>query len=130
MALPSYQEIVALLKQGLTMDAQEKIVELRETALEYQNEILELKKIVKELQDALALRDSLKWQEPYYVKKDNESEKFCQRCYDADSKTIRLQELEPGYWRCMKCEKDYMDGSYEDLSTDYEGTGRSHTTGY
>lgn len=130
MALPSYQEILALLKKGLTMDAQEKIMELREAALGYQNEALELKQTVKELKEALALRDSLDWQKPYYVRKGNNTEKFCQRCYDADGKAIRLQELETGYWRCMECEKDYMDANYKDPSTDFEGGGRNRTTGY
>ena len=130
MALPSYQDIMALLKKGLTIDAQEKIMELREAALQYQNENLELKKSLKELEDRLALRDSLKWQKPYYVKKDNEDEKFCQRCYDADGEAIRLQELEPGYWRCLDCEKDYMDGNYKDPATGAESSGRNRTTGY
>ena len=106
MTIPNYQDIVALLKKGLTMEAQEKIMELREAALEFQNENLALKSNIKELKDALALRDSLEWQKPYYVKKDNPNEKFCQRCYDADGKAIRLQELETGYWRCVECETD------------------------
>src|SRR5688572_2473950 len=114
MAIPSYQDIVDLLKKGLTVEAQEKIMELREAALEYQNENLALKGNVKELQDALSLRDSLEWQKPYYVKKASHDEKFCQRCYDADRKAVRLQELEPGYWRCQECETDYMDGNYQD----------------
>jgi ribosomal protein L37AE/L43A len=130
MAIPNYQDIMALLKKGLTMEAQEKIMELREAALEYQNENLTLKTNIKELKDALALRDSLQWQKPYYVKKENPSEKFCQRCYDADGKAIRLQELETGYWRCMECETDYTDGNYQDPVTDPEVSGRNRTTGY
>lgn len=130
MAIPNYQDIVTLLKKGLTIEAQEKIMELREAALEYQNENLALKSVVKELKDTLALRDSLEWQMPYYIKKDNPSEKFCQRCYDADGKAIRLQELEPGYWRCMACEKDYMDSDYQDPSAEPSGGGRNPVTGY
>ena len=129
MAIPSYQDIVGLLKKGLTVEAQEKIMELREAALESQNENLGLKAQLKELQEVLALRDSLKWQKPYYVKADNPDEKFCQRCYDADRKALRLQELEPGFWRCMDCETDYTDGNYKDPVAD-SGSGRNRTTGY
>ena len=130
MAIPNYQDIVDLLKKGLTIEAQEKIMELREAALEYQNENLALKSNVKELQDALALRDSLEWQKPYYVAKQKPGEKFCQRCFDASGKAIRLQELEAGYWRCMECKNDFMDTNYRDSSADYEGSGRNRTTGY
>jgi hypothetical protein len=130
MAIPNYQDIVILLKKGLTLEAQEKIVELREAALEYQNENLVLKNTIRELEGVLALRNSLEWRKPYYVRKDNPNEKFCQRCFDADGKAIRLQELETGYWRCMECENDYMDENYQDPSTDFEGSGRNPTTGY
>jgi hypothetical protein len=129
-ALPSYQEILELLKKGVTIEAQEKIMALREAALEYQNETLELRQKVKELQDALALRDNLKWQKPYYVLKDNEDEKFCQRCYDADNEAIHLLELERGFWRCMECGNDFMDANYRDPAADGEGSGRNPTTGY
>ncbi|MBI3781469.1 MAG: hypothetical protein HY278_10525 [candidate division NC10 bacterium] len=130
MALPNYQEIVALIKKGATIEAQEKIMELREAALEYQNENLALKNAVKELKEALALRDSLEWQKPYYVRKQNPEDKFCQCCYDADGRAIRLQELERGYWRCVQCKNDYMDGNYKDPSTDFEASGRNPITGY
>jgi len=130
MAIPNYQDIVALIKKGATIEAQEKIMELREAALEFQNENLSLKNRVKELEATLALRDSLIWQKPYYVHKEKPDEKFCQRCYDADGKAIRLQELEAGYWRCMKCENDYMDSNYQDPSGDPDASGRNPVTGY
>jgi hypothetical protein len=28
---------------------------------------------------------------------------FCQRCYDADSKLIHLQDHRDGYWGCLNC---------------------------
>ena len=130
MALPNYQDIVALIKKGATIGAQEQIMQLREAALEFQIENLSLKSTVKELKEALALRDSLEYQKPYYVGKQRRDEKFCQRCFDADGKAIRLQELETGYWRCMECKNDFMDANYKDPSTDYESSGRNPTTGY
>jgi len=43
MALPSYGEIMDLVKKGLTLEAQEKVIQLRESALELQAENLTLK---------------------------------------------------------------------------------------
>ncbi len=50
MALPSYKDIVELLKKGATIEAQEKIMELREAALALQEENINLKNKVLELQ--------------------------------------------------------------------------------
>lgn len=130
MAIPNYQDIVGLIKKGATIEAQEKIMELREAALEFQNENLTLKSKVQELEAALSLRDKLIWHKPYYVDKENPDEKFCQRCYDADGKPIRLQEIETGYWRCVKCDNDYMDDNYQDPSDDLDPSGRNSVTGY
>ena len=50
MALPSYKDIIELLKKGATIEAQEKIMELREAALALQEENINLKNQVLELQ--------------------------------------------------------------------------------
>jgi len=130
MAIPSYQDIVELLKKGATIEAQEKIMELREAALEFQNENLSLKDKIRGLEEALALRSTLEWQKPYYVNNKKPEEKYCQRCFDSDGKAIRLQELETGYWRCMQCENDYMDSNYQDPSGEFDNSGRNPVTGY
>lgn len=59
MALPSYKDILELLKAGATIEAQEKIMELRQAALSIQedniglrNRILQLEARVKELESA------------------------------------------------------------------------------
>ena len=57
MTLPSYKDILELLKAGATIEAQEKIMELRQAALSIQednvqlrNRVLELEARVKELE--------------------------------------------------------------------------------
>lgn len=59
MALPSYKDIFELLKAGATIEAQERIMELRQAALSIQedntqlrNRVLELEARVKELESA------------------------------------------------------------------------------
>ncbi|HYA20452.1 MAG TPA: hypothetical protein VEG25_07400, partial [Burkholderiales bacterium] len=59
--LPRYQDIVELIKKGATVEAQEKIMELREMALELQEENVNLKSQVNELQQALKLKEQLRW---------------------------------------------------------------------
>ena len=130
MAIPKYKDIIALIKSGATIEAQEKIMELRVADLEFQNKNIDLKNRVKELEATLSLRDSLIWQKPYYVDKEKPGEKFCQRCLDADGKSIRLQELETGLWRCMKCENNYEESNYRNTSDNIAITDFDPITGY
>jgi hypothetical protein len=54
MPLPSARDIVELVKTGATIEAQEKIMELRSAALDRQEEILELRAKVSKLEQELA----------------------------------------------------------------------------
>lgn len=50
MGIPNYQDIIASLRDGLAVEAREKIVELREAALSLQEETLALKEKLKQLE--------------------------------------------------------------------------------
>jgi hypothetical protein len=81
MALPSYKEIVELLKKGLTVEAQEQIMALREAALTLQEENLELRERVNALENALAIRGQMRFDgSTYWVNCDENADgPFCQR---------------------------------------------------
>ena len=51
MGIPNYQDLIALLRNGLTIEAREKIVELREAALSLQEENLALKEKLKQVEN-------------------------------------------------------------------------------
>ena len=112
--LPRYKDIVELLKKGATVEAQEKIMELREAALELQEETTELRTRVSELEEELKIKGNLEYSKNTYWlwKEDDAGDNtikdgpFCQRCYDADQKLIRLQDWGVD-WLCMNCEKTY-----------------------
>lgn len=59
MKLPSYKSIIDLIKKGATIEAQEKIMELREAAVELQAENINLKHQVLELQKKVRRLESL-----------------------------------------------------------------------
>jgi ribosomal protein L37AE/L43A len=113
--MPNYKEIIDLLKRGATLEAQEKIADLREGALELQEENLELRKRVAELEQKLELRQSVVYRAPsYWVSRDGKDDgPYCQKCFDADSKLIRLQTTgEKGLWLCGSCNQRFKDSSY------------------
>jgi len=51
--LPSYKEIIDLLKKGATLEAQEKILELRKLSLELQEENIELREKILSLEQRI-----------------------------------------------------------------------------
>jgi cell division septum initiation protein DivIVA len=51
--LPNYKDIIDLLKKGASIEAQEKIMELREGAIALQEENSKLKERIKELESEL-----------------------------------------------------------------------------
>ena len=115
MAIPSYTDIKDLVKKGLTIEAQEKIIELREAALALQEENLKLKERVQLLEDEAKLRAAMTWEKPYYWRQIKSGEKdgpYCQGCYDKDRRLARLQDRRRGMWACSVCKTTYYDESY------------------
>ena len=129
MALPKYNDIVGLIKKGATFEAQEKIMELRAAALDLEEENVELKKRVKELEESLEIKENITWEAPYYfIEKDGEKDgPFCQNCYDKDGKLIRLQgsRSNAGYWKCHCCDKSVRDDNYVERSPRNNRSGGS-----
>ncbi len=107
MAIPSYTDIVDLLKKGATVEAQEKIMELREAVHAVQEENLNLKKRIRELEGELETKELLLFDESVYWLQVPGSDKhdgpFCQRCYDVNKNLVRLQNVDGRYWNCHEC---------------------------
>ena len=112
--LPKYKDIVELIKKGATVEAQEKIMELREAALELQEVNSDLRARVSELEEELRIKGSLEYSEgTYWLRREDTASDstikdgpFCQHCYDAEQKMIRLQDWGEA-WSCMHCEHSY-----------------------
>ena len=88
--LPDYKDIVELFKQGLTLEAQEKIMELRVGALPLQEENLALREQVKALEDTLAVSQNMTFRESVYWQ-EGDANPFCPRCWEDERKAIHLQ---------------------------------------
>lgn len=114
--IPRYKDIVDLVKKGSTVEAQEKIMELRESALALQEENFELREKNAELEAALANKNSLKYEAPFYWKIEGEEKEgpFCQQCQDKDNKQIRLQTTGEDFWRCFTCNQVYYGPEYKE----------------
>ena len=114
--IPDYKDIAELLKKGLTIEAQEKIMELRTGALEIQEENLKLRERVKKLESELALATDLIF-EPvhglYWMRKPDGSQDgpFCVICYDQHQRLARLhdgrQRAAQSRWLCMICKNTF-----------------------
>ena len=113
--LPNYKDIVDLIKKGSTIEAQEKIMELREGALALQEENMKLEETIKELETKLSEKEKVAWESPFYWLKEGDTKDgpFCQQCYDSETKLIRLQNADKGAWRCTTCNNNFFEDSYK-----------------
>ncbi len=114
--LPSWtaQDIVELCKKGLTIEAQEKIMELRELALELRDENITLKENIKKLEKKGEIEKNLYFNGTYYILKNGKETKgtYCPKCWDDEKKLIRLQGNKNDMWQCPKCKSFYYGNNY------------------
>ena len=108
MSLPTYKDIVDLIKKGATVEAQERIMELREAVIELKDENSSLHQRVQPLKEELRIKGQLKFEKTVYwlLEDEGKTGPFCQRCYDIDKKLARLQ----GYgsnWYCFAYKQGY-----------------------
>jgi len=106
--LPTYKDISELLKKGLTIEAQEKIMELREAAIELQEENFTLKAKVKELEEALSFKGQLQRVNNVYYAQSNGTRvggPYCLACWDGDRKLVNVMEFSYGVIKCGRCNK-------------------------
>lgn len=97
--LPSYKDISDLIKKGATIEAQEKIMELREATIALQEENFTLKSKIRELEQVLEIRGELVREENAYfrIKDDGKREgPFCLACWDGDRKLVNLKQFAYG----------------------------------
>ena len=124
MALPSYSDIVELIKKGATLEAQEKVMQLREAALKLQEENISLKEQISKLEEHLTTKSKLTYDGHVYwlLENGNREGPYCQRCYDTSRLIIRLQrrgidDIDQDsmrviknahyYYHCLNCDSRY-----------------------
>jgi regulator of replication initiation timing len=101
------KDVYELAKKGATMDLQERLMELREQAITLQEENMALRAKNRELEEALSVKESLKWDGSVYWRELPDGEKegpYCPRCYDVDDRLVRVHEGGQ-YWFCNACTK-------------------------
>ncbi|MFZ2643637.1 MAG: hypothetical protein WA117_21780 [Verrucomicrobiia bacterium] len=106
--LPTYRDIQELLKKGLTLEAQEKIMELREAALQLQEEKLTFEQRVRELEQALVIQGELVRDGNVYFRVRDGGQRdgpFCLSCWDGDRKLINVMEFAYGVRKCGRCKQ-------------------------
>ncbi len=92
------------------------LAEAKLEVTEIQQLLIDKDALIRALQEQLALREQLQWEAPYYWLNNDSGKEgpFCQYCFDADAKQVRLQGNGSGFWRCTVCKNTYTDKDYED----------------
>jgi ribosomal protein L37AE/L43A len=128
-ALKSIKEIGGgLLQAKIDSDSKQKVSEvldklgtvqdtlffIREELLKLQDDKQTLKKTISELEEKLSVKEKLIYEKPSYWMQENDNRigPFCQRCYDAEQKLIRLQGGKNDFWKCMQCDSTFYGPDY------------------
>lgn len=81
------------------------LAEVKMELAEIQTLLTEKDARIRELSEALKISGNLEYEAPFYwrVEDGQKDGPFCQKCYDADSKLIRLQKWGANAWKCVAC---------------------------
>jgi hypothetical protein len=110
--IPDLKDIFELLKQGATIEARERIMQLRIAALDIQEENVRLREQLRQIQEQQKLQfDGLVYWLPSDVPDGKKDGPFCQRCFDEHGKKVRLYITESmsgrPIWDCRVCNQHY-----------------------
>jgi len=118
--LKEVREISEVVRQSGNEGLYERLVSIRAEILDIQEKLFNNKKLIKELEEALALKQKLTFVEPAYYEMDKEGKPtgkpYCQTCFEGKGKAIHLvyrdnhdtDQGECEYWMCYTCEKGFM----------------------
>ena len=95
-------------------DLMNALADARIQVADIQQTVVEAEARIKELEARLATRAKLTWDEPLYWRETDTGRDgpFCQRCYDAEEKLVRLQGSGAGHYSCRACKCDYTTAAY------------------
>lgn len=104
--------IAELVKKGATLEAQERIVELRGMVVALSEENISLREELIVLREKESQRNSLRYdkeQEVYFMDKADDKGPYCQHCWDKDRRLAHLRGFDhwSGYWHCSVCDKSF-----------------------
>jgi hypothetical protein len=88
--LDTAKDVYDLAKKGMTIELQEKLMELWEQALTLQEDNLKLRSRITELDEKARLKESMHFRAPFYFR-DGDSVPFCPVCWERDGKPIHMR---------------------------------------
>lgn len=102
--LETAKDAYDLAKKGMTIEFQEKIMDLREEALALQEENIQLRKRLMDLEQKLIGDSVMEFRKPFYIKA-GDSHPFCPVCWEKDKASIHLKgpDGEPEWYTCPVC---------------------------
>nr|WP_321256035.1 hypothetical protein [uncultured Pseudodesulfovibrio sp.] len=134
MAMPSAGDIKTILssltdlvKKGMTVEAQEKIMDLREIILELREQNIEYRELAEQFQQQSAIEEELEFKDNvlWRLKDGERIGPFCQSCWDSQKKLIRLQKDEYMYY-CKVCKDEIQHTPSPPIDTCYCGDPGSY----
>ena len=108
-SLDTVKEMLDLALKAKNHDLYSRINEVSKDLIESQQENLALKKKVMELEQTLKTKESLKFEDHVYwlIEDGKKDGPYCPKCWDAESKMIRLRIFPNAYRKCPNCQNGF-----------------------
>ncbi|MBP7074628.1 MAG: hypothetical protein KBA81_04510 [Rhabdochlamydiaceae bacterium] len=107
----TFKKLGKIAKKSEFIEIQEKLLAVKAQLLEHREKLQGIEQENQELKHKLKLSEELNFESPYYwlIKGSDREGPFCQRCYDIDSKPVRLIPNDPDELRfyCTACKSHY-----------------------
>ena len=111
---PVYKDLAETLKDGLKPEVQEKILELRHIVLALQEENLQLRERVRQLEAGSTTANKVVFDKGVYWTVTAGMARqgpYCPACQDKNGKLVRLHYTHTGtpgvYWICKSCHQNW-----------------------
>lgn len=106
--IDTVKDIATLVQKADNIELNHKIIELQAQILGVLDENHSVKSEVRALRERLEFQGSLEFRENMYWRRSangQEEGPFCSRCWDVDTKAVRLQKLRDGTKFCPGCKR-------------------------
>ncbi len=110
MGIPeNIKALVSSIRKYKDPDLMEQVINLQTTVLELYERVQTLEKENEVLKNKLAIQGSIVLEHGVYFTKieDKKDGPFCTRCWDVDSKLVRLKVKKTGFAVCLECKAGF-----------------------
>jgi hypothetical protein len=127
--LSDLMSIGKILMDSGKIDLYQKLSTFSENLSQLQQENVELKNKIINLEDKLKIKEDLLFRDNAYWKKSDNDGPFCTRCWDKNNELIRMQNRNNVLYACPDCKNNFDGPDHDKLNKSNKNIATSYASG-